>query len=123
PLREIHRSAETGSISSSQLAGLIDHTLLKPDATTEEIRNLCMEAQQHAFASVCVNSSRVAIAQELLVGSTSYPVAVVGFPLGACTSATKVFEATESIRLGAREIDMVLAMGALKDRDYSFVFN
>ncbi len=108
--------------SQESLASKIDHTLLKGDATRREIEELCSEARENQLGSVCVNSSSVELAANLLKGSSSRVVAVVGFPLGASTTATKVFEASEAIRLGAQEIDMVIPLGALKDRDYSQVF-
>jgi deoxyribose-phosphate aldolase len=107
----------------SNLARLIDHTLLKPDATHSDIERICREALQHKFATVCINSAHLAQATSILEGSTTLPIAVVGFPLGACTTSTKVFETREAIRLGAREIDMVIAIGALKEENYAEVLN
>ncbi len=93
----------------------VDHTLLKPDATREEIETLCREAVQYRCASVCVQPCRVALAKELLGGAV--PVCtVVGFPLGACATETKVFEARKAVEDGADEIDMVINVGLLKDR-------
>ena len=103
------------------LAAMIDHTLLKPDATEEQLRKLCEEAMQHHFASVCVNSSRVEFCAKLLRKSKVKPIAVVGFPLGAMSTATKVFETKQAIKMGAKEIDMVLAIGQLKDGNYAYV--
>ncbi|MGK5086048.1 deoxyribose-phosphate aldolase [Bdellovibrionota bacterium FG-2] len=103
------------------LAQKIDHTLLKPDATKEEIKRICEEARQYHFATVCVNSVYIALVAELLKGSSTKPIAVVGFPLGAAATATKAFEAREAVRVGAQEIDMVLNIGALKGRDYALV--
>lgn len=103
------------------LAAKIDHTLLKPDATRDEITRLCEEARKHHFATVCVNSAHVGLAAELLKGSSTKAIAVVGFPLGAASSASKAFESRESIRAGAQEIDMVVNVGALKGRDYGYV--
>jgi deoxyribose-phosphate aldolase len=103
------------------LAAKIDHTLLKPDATREEIQRVCEEARKHHFATVCVNSTHVGYAAELLKGSVTKAIAVVGFPLGAASTASKAFEARESIRAGAQEIDMVINIGALKGRDYALV--
>jgi len=94
---------------------LIDHTLLKQDATRSDIERVCKEARDHKFATVCVNSSRIPLVAELLKGSTTLPIAVVGFPLGAALTSSKVFETQEAVRLGAREIDMVINVGALKD--------
>jgi deoxyribose-phosphate aldolase len=104
-----------------ELASRIDHTLLKPDATKEEIQRVCEEARKYHFATVCVNSTYVGIAAELLKGSGVKAIAVVGFPLGAAATATKAFEAREAIRAGAGEIDMVINIGALKSRDYALV--
>ncbi len=107
--------------TSAELAPLIDHTLLKADATPGEIVTLCEEAKTHGFATVCVNSSHVAAAARALAGSSVLPIAVVGFPLGAGLSLAKACEAREAVRLGAREIDMVLNVGALKAKDYALV--
>ena len=103
------------------LAGKIDHTLLKPDATKEEITRVCEEARKNHFATVCVNSTWVGLAAQLLKGCSTKAIAVVGFPLGAAATATKAFEAREAVKVGAEEIDMVLNIGALKSRDLSFV--
>ena len=118
-------TAKTTSIevtSPSQIAPYIDHTLLKPDATAEQIKTLCEEARRYGFATCCVNSSQVRLAAELLKGSRVKAIAVVGFPLGASTAKAKAFETLESIRHGAEEIDTVINIGALKGRDYKTVF-
>lgn len=107
--------------TEGDIAGLIDHTLLRADATTEDIRRLCEEARTYRFAAVCVNSSRVALARRLLEGSGVMVCAVVGFPLGAMAPAAKAYEAREAVRQGADEIDMVINQGALKSRDYALV--
>ena len=99
----------------------IDHTLLKSVATKAEIETLCKEAIAHDFMSVCVNASRVALCREFLEGSGVKICTVVGFPLGATTTATKVFEAEEAIINGATEIDMVISVGALKSGDLDYV--
>jgi deoxyribose-phosphate aldolase len=96
------------------VACLIDHTLLKPDASREDIRKLCQEAARFGFASVCVNPWNVAQAAELLRGSTVKVCTVVGFPLGATLPQAKIYEAEQAIKLGAQEIDMVENVGALK---------
>jgi deoxyribose-phosphate aldolase len=101
-------------LTESEIAKLIDHTLLKPDATQDEIRKLCEEALQYQFASVCVNPWNVAQSAELLRGSTVKVCTVVGFPLGATLPEVKVFETQKSIERGAQEIDMVINIGALK---------
>ncbi|MGC9348323.1 MAG: deoxyribose-phosphate aldolase [Anaerolineae bacterium] len=97
-----------------ELAGYIDHTLLKPDATPDQVVALCEEALAHHFASVCVNPTFVALAARKLAGSDVDVCAVVGFPLGATSTAAKVCEAEVAIAEGAGEIDMVLAIGRLK---------
>ncbi len=105
-----------------ELAKYIDHTLLKPDATKAQLEKLCREAVEHSFATVCVNSSNIPTVKKFLQGSSVKPIAVVGFPLGAATTAAKVFEAEEAIREGALEIDMVMNIGALKSKNYETVF-
>jgi deoxyribose-phosphate aldolase len=103
------------------LAKLIDHTLLKPDATQEEIAQLCFEARKYGFASVCVNPTWVSLCAQLLKGSPVKVCTVIGFPLGATASETKAFETETAIRQGATEIDMVINIGALKARDLETV--
>jgi deoxyribose-phosphate aldolase len=103
------------------LAGLIDHTLLKPQATEEDLRKLCAEAKKHRFASVCVNAANVAFCARELSGSGVPIAAVVGFPLGATTPEIKALETRQAIDSGASEIDMVLNVGALKDRNYQLI--
>ncbi len=95
-------------------AGLIDHTLLKPEASRDEIRKLCEEAARFGFASVCVNPWNVPLAAELLRGTNVKVCTVVGFPLGATLPRVKIHEAEEAIKLGGQEIDMVINIGALK---------
>ena len=104
-----------------KLASLIDHTALKPDTTKEQINKLCSEAIEYGFASVCVNSSYVKLCSELLKDSAIKVCTVIGFPLGATTTATKAFEASEAIENGAREVDMVINVGAIKSGDFDFV--
>lgn len=96
----------------------IDHTILLADTTRSQIEKLCEEAKTHQFASVCVNTYWAKTCSELLSGSDVKVCCVVGFPLGACTTATKAFETSQAIENGATEIDMVLNIGALKDQDY-----
>jgi deoxyribose-phosphate aldolase len=96
------------------VACLIDHTLLKPDASREDIRKICQEAARFGFASVCVNPWNVAQVAELLRGSSVKVCTVVGFPLGATLPQVKIYEAEQAIKLGAQEIDMVENVGALK---------
>jgi deoxyribose-phosphate aldolase len=103
------------------MARYIDHTLLKAEATAEEIDQLCREAERYHFASVCINPTWVRRAAENLRG-TSVPVCtVIGFPLGATTPEIKAMEARRALRDGAREVDMVLNIGALKSGDYDLV--
>jgi deoxyribose-phosphate aldolase len=110
-------AASAAPLSPAQIAALIDHTLLKPDASRDEITKLCHEAAKYGFASVCVNPWYVALAAELLRGTRVKVCTVVGFPLGATLPQVKVFEAEVAIKLGAREIDMVQNIGALKSGD------
>ncbi len=106
---------------SQNVAGLIDHTLLKADATKEQIKVLCEEAREYSFASVCVNPTWVKYASELLEGSEVKVCTVIGFPLGANTPETKAFETKDAIANGAHEVDMVINIGALKDKDDELV--
>jgi len=101
----------------SGIAGLIDHTLLKPEATAADIERICMEAAQYRFASVCINPCWVALASRLLEGSGVKVCTVVGFPLGASATEAKVLETAIALRCGAREIDMVQNIGALRSGD------
>lgn len=102
-------------------AKLIDHTLLKPDTKKEAIVTLCEEAKKHDFASVCVNPTWVQTAAELLKGTDVKVCTVIGFPLGANTPETKAFETTDAIEKGATEVDMVINIGALKDKNDELV--
>lgn len=106
---------------SASVASLIDHTLLKPDATRADIERLCKEAVQYGFATVCINTTWLPIAVKLLEGSRVKPICVVGFPLGAALTEAKAAETREAVRLGAREIDMVVNIGALKSGDHDLV--
>lgn len=103
------------------VAKMIDHTLLKPDATPDQIAQLCYEARKFEFASVCVNPTHVKMCAELLRGSPVKVCTVVGFPLGASSTKVKVFETETALREGASEIDMVINIGALKAKDYDLV--
>lgn len=108
-------------VPAEKLAGMIDHTMLKPEATQADIETLCAEARQHGFWSVCVNPSYVKQAKALLRGSAVKVCAVVGFPLGAAAPEIKALEARKAIREGAAEIDMVINIGALKGKDDALV--
>lgn len=116
-------SSREMSSPESTLAMCLDHTILKADATSTEISKLCDEAIEYGFRTICVNSSKVGLAAKLLNGHTTEPIAVVGFPLGAGTSSAKAFETKEAIKEGAKEIDMVVNVGALKDKDYAYVLH
>lgn len=107
--------------TDGEMAHMIDHTILKPDASQDQIAQLCFEARKHGFASVCVNPTNVKLCAELLEGSGIPVCTVVGFPLGATPTDVKVFETQEAIRDGAKEVDMVINIGALKSRDYELV--
>jgi len=106
---------------SSEMARLIDHTLLKPEATSAQIEQLCQEAQQYQFASVCINPIHVKQAASLLADSPVKVCTVIGFPLGASTPADKARETVEAIELGATEVDMVINVGALKEGNNTLV--
>lgn len=111
----------TTTSGSPNLASYIDHTLLKQNATSDQIIQLCQEAKEYQFASVCVNPTHVRLCAELLRNSPAKVCTVIGFPLGANTTATKVFETRDAIQNGAEEIDMVINIGALKHGDYTLV--
>lgn len=99
----------------------IDHTLLKADATQESIKELCRQAKEYDFMSVCINSSNIELAKEELKGTDVKICTVIGFPLGATTTESKVFETTDAIEKGADEVDMVLNIGALKSKSFDIV--
>ena len=101
----------------------IDHTKLKATASSSDVQKLCEEAIEHEFYSVCVNGCYVADAKQLLQGTDVKVAAVVGFPLGAMTTAAKVFEAKEAVENGASEIDMVINVAKLKDGEFEYVEN
>lgn len=104
-----------------QLEQYIDYTNLKPDATRADIEELCKIAKERGYANVCVNGAYVALCRQLLRGSGVGVACVVGFPLGASTTEVKAFEAAKAVEDGADEIDMVMAVGALKDGDFDYV--
>jgi deoxyribose-phosphate aldolase len=110
-------AAERLTAIDERIAGMIDHTLLRPDATREQMVKLCGEARRFRFASVCVNSSWVALCARLLQGSGVKVCTVVGFPLGAALTEAKRVETEEAVKLGAKEIDMVIPVGALRSGD------
>jgi len=108
-------------LSEKNLASYIDHTLLKPEATKQQVRKICEEALDYHFFAVCVNSGMISTCREILRSSKVQIASVVGFPLGASDSASKAFEANRAVNLGATEIDMVLNIGALKAGEFNFV--
>lgn len=104
-----------------KIAAYIDHTILKPETTVEEVVRICKEAKEHGFASVCVNSYNISLVRDELKGSSVKTGATIGFPLGAVTKETKAFEAKNAISNGAQEVDMVMNIGALKSQKYDIV--
>jgi deoxyribose-phosphate aldolase len=104
-----------------KMASMIDHTLLKPDATGEAIDSLCKEAREHEFAAVCVNPYYVRRAKRILEGTKVKVATVIGFPLGANTKEVKAFEAEDAVKNGADEVDMVINIAALKNGEYDLV--
>ncbi|MEO5969929.1 MAG: deoxyribose-phosphate aldolase [Bdellovibrionia bacterium] len=113
----------TSSDEATSLAAMIDHTILKPDATRAEVERICQEALKYGFATVCVNPNHVEFAANLLKNSSVKPIAVVGFPLGTSSTSSKAFEAKDAIKAGAQEIDMVINIGALKEKNFALVFD
>ena len=107
--------------SRASVAALIDHTLLRPEATASEIRKVCAEARQHGFATVCVNPYWVLLVAAEIAGSRVKACTVIGFPLGANTTSIKVAETIQAVRAGAREIDMVLNVGELRGGNHEGV--
>ena len=108
-------------ITRKNIAAMIDHTLLKPDASEAQIARICAEAREYSFASVCVNPGYVPQCAEALVGSPVKVCTVIGFPLGATTSASKAFEAREAVENGAGEVDMVVNIGKIKSGSWDYV--
>jgi deoxyribose-phosphate aldolase len=120
------RAVETlraAQLSPAELAARIDHTLLKPEATEAQVRQLCGEARRFHFASVCVNPTWVALCADLLAGSGVKGCTVIGFPLGATLTSAKAFEAAAAVQEGAHEVDMVLNIGRLKGGEYAAVYS
>lgn len=115
-------TSQLGSIPEDpDIASMIDHTLLKPDATADQIAQLCYEARKFHFASVCVNPTHVKLCAELLQGTEVEVCTVIGFPLGASAPEVKTFEAQTALKDGATEIDMVINIGAVKAGDLTLV--
>ena len=116
---------QTGPIGETppiNIARFIDHTLLKPDATEADIRKLCQEAIQYEFKTVCVNPAWIPLCCEILDLSSTEPIAVVDFPLGASLTTVRTMEAGAAIDAGAKEIDIVIPIGRLRGGDYDYVF-
>lgn len=105
------------------LTKMIDHTILKPDAMEAEVVKIINEAKEYGFASVCINPANVKLAAKMLKGTNVKVCTVIGFPLGANTTSVKAFEALDAIKNGAEEVDMVINIGKLKDKDYEYVLN
>ena len=118
---ELHLDAE--QMSTAEYAAIIDHTLLKPDAQANDVRLLCTEATTHGFASVCVHACWLPLCIEELLGHKTKACAVAGFPFGTNAANVKAFEAEQAVAQGAQEIDMVINIGALKDRKYRQVYD
>jgi deoxyribose-phosphate aldolase len=115
-------SSSLGNVPDDpSVARYVDHTLLKPEATKDQIAQLCYEARKYEFASVCVNPTHVKLCSDLLNGSSVKVCTVIGFPLGASSTDVKVFETETALHDGASEIDMVINIGALKAKDYDLV--
>jgi deoxyribose-phosphate aldolase len=106
-----------------EIAKMIDHTILKADASAEKVEKICQEALENHFASVCINPCNVSLAAKVLKRSDVKVCTVIGFPLGSNTTAVKAFEAEDAIKNGAQEVDMVINIGKLKDKDYEYVKN
>lgn len=104
------------------IAKMIDHTVLKAFSTREDVIKVCNEAKEYGFFSVCINPTYIELAKKELEGSTVKVCTVIGFPLGANTSEVKAFETKDAISKGAHEVDMVINIGALKDKDYDLVY-
>ena len=105
------------------IANMIDHTILKAFSSREDVIKVCKEAKEYGFFSVCINPTHIELAKKELEGSNVKVCTVIGFPLGANTSEVKAFETKDAISKGANEVDMVINIGALKDKDYDLVYN
>lgn len=110
-------------MDKQKLASMIDHTVLKADATKSDVEKICKEALEYKFASVCINPGNIELAAKLLEGSEVKVCTVIGFPLGANTTEVKAFETKDAILKGAHEVDMVINIGKLKDKEYEYVKN
>jgi len=120
----VSRLGTAGSVEGTpkpELARMIDHTMLKPDATRADIERVCREAAEYGFASVCINTTWLPLAVQMLKGTRVMAICVVGFPLGAAVTTAKAAETRDAIKLGADEIDMVINIGALKSGNHDLV--
>lgn len=108
-------------ITKEYVASIIDHTILKAETTPEDVKRICMEAAENKFASVCINPCYVKLAAQELNGTDVKVCTVIGFPLGATTSEVKAFETKKAIEEGAHEVDMVINIGMLKEKNYDYV--
>lgn len=116
-----HSALQPITEAGRKIAGFVDHTFLKPEATEAEISRICEEARFYHFAGVCVNGARIGFVAQRLKGSKVKPVCVIGFPLGAMLAASKADETSHVVATGAGEVDMVLNIGALKDKRFTLV--
>jgi deoxyribose-phosphate aldolase len=118
----LNKTAPDFPFNKEKLASMIDHTLLKPEATDNEVIKICEEAKRFSFASVCINPSFVKICKKELENSPVKVCTVIGFPLGANSTEVKKIEAMQALQDGAKEIDMVINIGKLKQKDYQYVY-
>lgn len=116
-------ATEGGKPTPAQIGNMIDHTILKADTTSADIRKLCSEAAEYHFASVCVNPYYVPLARQLLQGTGVKTCCVIGFPIGSNTTEAKIFEAMDACNKGAQEVDMVINVAAVKNGDWDYVKN
>jgi deoxyribose-phosphate aldolase len=123
PIQQTNLQGNSPMLTPEQLAALIDHTILKPEATPEQVVKVCTEARQYNFATICVNPVYVSLCAEFLRGTKVKVCAALGFPLGATTTEVKAFEARQAIEQGAGEVDMVIHVGALKAGNRQYVQN
>lgn len=122
PLAQINYNIEE-EITPSSIAKYIDHTILKPEATSEEVERICSEAMEYGFATVCVNPSFIPVCFDVMKFSKTKICTVVGFPLGSTTTNMKRLETEEAVDAGAEEIDMVMNIGRLKENDFEYVYD
>ncbi len=119
---DFNKRPDITKLKIKNIASFIDHTFLKPDASKNTIEKICGEALEYGFKTVCINPSNLRLAVQMLKESGVMPITVIGFPLGATFTESKVFETEKAVEYGAKEIDMVINVGALKSKDYNAVF-